>query len=97
VPHTGRVMAGGRQAGLFGSVPISRTEGHNMTPVIESAEWLNARQASQQAGCSPTALQRAALLGQVRCKIELGVPPRYHRDDVMRIAQTRPDTVGRRQ
>jgi hypothetical protein len=69
-----------------------------MTPVTEPAtsEWLNGRQASQTIGCSPTALQRAALIGQIRTRIEPGIPPRYHRDDVARIARSWvPTTRGR--
>ncbi len=67
-----------------------------MAPVTDPAasEWLNGRQASKTIGCSPTALQRAALLGQVRTKIEPGIPPRYHRTDVERIAQSRPKLAG---
>jgi hypothetical protein len=67
-----------------------------MAPVTDhiASEWLNGRQASRRIGCSPTALQRAALLGQVRTKIEPGIPPRYHRDDVERIAESRLQAAG---
>ncbi len=62
-----------------------------MLPVTDptAGEWLTGRQASKTIGCSPTALQRAALLGHIRTKIEPGIPPRYHRDDVRRIADAR--------
>jgi hypothetical protein len=67
-----------------------------MTPVTDlaSSQWLNGRQATKKIGCSPSALQRAALLGQVRTKIEPGIPPRYHRDDVERIARSRMQSAG---
>ena len=67
-----------------------------MTPVTEPAtsEWLNGRQASKTIGCSPTALQRAAFLGQIRSKIDPGIPPRYHRDDVERLAENRRQKAG---
>jgi hypothetical protein len=63
-----------------------------MIPVTDptEAEWLNGRQASNRIGCSPTALQRAALLGRIRVKIEPGIPPKYHREDVEKIARCRP-------
>ena len=54
-----------------------------------SSEWINARQASQMIGRAVSALQRAALLGLIRVKIEPGLSPRYHRDDVERYAQSR--------
>jgi hypothetical protein len=53
------------------------------------AEWINGREASREIGCSPTALQRAALLGQVRIKLDPGIPPQYNRADCKRIAQAR--------
>jgi hypothetical protein len=65
-----------------------------MIPVTDptEAEWINGRQASRRIGCSPTALQRAALLGRIRVKIDPGMAPRYHRDDVEHIARSRSRT-----
>jgi len=54
-----------------------------------SSEWITGRQAAGTIGFAPSALQRAAMLGQIRVKIEPGVTPRYHRGDVQRFAQAR--------
>jgi hypothetical protein len=66
-----------------------------MKPIVDpgSPEWLSGRAASMKIGCSPTALQRAALLGQIRTRLDPGVPPRYHAGDVEKIAQSRPQTA----
>jgi hypothetical protein len=68
-----------------------------MTPVTDPTEahWINGAQASRQIGCSSTALQRAALLGRVRFKVEPGIPPKYHREDVERIARAWREAKGR--
>jgi hypothetical protein len=69
-----------------------------MNPVIDPADldWLNGRQSCRALGCSPSALQRAALVGQIKTKLTPGVPIRYCRADIERIAATRtaPATAG---
>lgn len=60
-----------------------------MRPVIEAGDHLNGREACRLLGCSATVLQRLAMLGQIAVKLEPGVPPRYHRGDVERLAETR--------
>ena len=69
-----------------------------MIPVTDpvDADWLNGRQSSKRIGCSPSVLQRAAMLGLIRVKLEPGIPPRYHRQDVERIAQSWPAARGAR-
>jgi hypothetical protein len=62
-----------------------------MVPVYDSVdvdEWLSGRQSCRIIGCSPSALQRAALIGRLRFKLEPGLPPKYHREDVERIAES---------
>lgn len=53
------------------------------------AEWITGRQACRVLGCASHALQRAALLGSVRTKIDPGIPIRYHRADVEKLAGQR--------
>jgi hypothetical protein len=67
-----------------------------MNPVTDppASKWLNGRQASKTIGCSPSALQRAVMLGHVRVQLEPGVAPRYCREDVERLARTRLQPVG---
>jgi hypothetical protein len=48
--------------------------------------WINGRQAARIIGCSPSALHRAALIGEIRAQVVPGSPPRYHRLDCERIA-----------
>ena len=70
-----------------------------MRPITEPAdsEYINGRQACLAIGCSPSALQRAVMLGEVRFKLEPGVAPRYHRDDCERLAAARRDASARLQ
>jgi hypothetical protein len=67
-----------------------------MRPATEPHDWINGRQAAQIVGCSPTAIIRAAMLGQVRTKLQPGVPARYHKDDIRKlaVARARPQTAG---
>jgi hypothetical protein len=67
-----------------------------MRPVIEPDDWINGRQAALIVDCSPTAIIRAAMLGQVRIKLQPGVPARYHKGDVKKlaVARARPQTAG---
>jgi hypothetical protein len=61
-----------------------------MRPVTDSAgDWLNGRQAAKIIGCSPTAVIRLALLGQIKARLEPGVSPRYDRRDVETVAKAR--------
>jgi hypothetical protein len=60
-----------------------------MRPATEPREWINGRQAGQIVGCSPMAIVRAALLGQVRTRLSPGVAPRYHKGDVEKLAVAR--------
>lgn len=70
-----------------------------MRPITEpaDAEYINGRQACLAIGCSPSALQRAVMLGEVRFKLEPGVAPRYHRGDVRRLAEVRKGASARLQ
>ena len=60
-----------------------------MRPATEPDDWINGRQAAQIVGCSPTAIIRAAMLGQVKTRLTPGVPARYCRADVVRLAASR--------
>jgi hypothetical protein len=69
-----------------------RAQGTAMiTPLLleSDPDYITGRESSRLIGCSPSALMRAALLGLVRVRVELGIPPRYHRDDVLRFAAVR--------
>jgi hypothetical protein len=63
----------------------------------EDGNWLNGVQARQIIGCAASALQRAAMLGQIRVKLFPGCPPRYSRVDVKRFAKTKSRTTAPRQ
>jgi hypothetical protein len=60
-----------------------------MRAITDSDDYLNARQSRLIIGCSPSALQRLAMLGRVQVKLEEGCYPRYLRSDVERIAEQR--------
>jgi hypothetical protein len=67
-----------------------------MRPATEPDGWINGRQAGQIVGCSPSCIVRAALLGQVRTKLQPGVAPRYHKGDVQKlaVARAKPQAAG---
>jgi hypothetical protein len=62
-----------------------------MRPATEpgARDWINGRQAARLLGCSPTAIIRVAMLGQVRVQLTPGVSPRYNRSDVEKLALVR--------
>jgi hypothetical protein len=72
---------------------------------FRNADWLTARQACQQIGCSPTVVMRLALLGQIRTRLDPGTYPRYSAEDIARIVddgrrkdgRSNPRPGGRRQ
>ncbi len=68
-----------------------------MNPATEtrSAEWITGAAARHILGRSATVLQRAAMLGQIRVALDPGIPPRYNRDDVQRLAQASPCAESR--
>jgi hypothetical protein len=50
-------------------------------------EWISGRAACNRLRCASNALLLAALRGLIRTKLEPGIPPRYNRADVERLAQ----------
>jgi hypothetical protein len=65
-----------------------------MQPITDTGEFINGRQACQIIGCAPSALLRAAMIGEVEVKLDPGVAPRYRRQDCERLAQSRVRAVG---
>jgi hypothetical protein len=66
-------------------------------PVAPPDEWVTGTYAKGQIGCAQAALMRLAVIGQIRVKNDPGVPPRFRREDVDRIAQVRrgsPEPIG---
>jgi hypothetical protein len=63
-----------------------------MTPA--SGEWITGLAARRLLQCSYGALQRLAVLGQVKTQLAPGVPVRYRRSDVEAIAATRTPRTG---
>jgi hypothetical protein len=62
---------------------------------VSASEWITGREArTLLGGIAFTTLQRLAILGHIRTKIDPGVPPRFHRGDVLRsrpqVQSTRP-------
>jgi hypothetical protein len=56
-----------------------------------SEEWLTGRTARRQlGGISYASLQRLAVLGRIGTLVEPGIPPRYRRSDVARLAAPGP-------
>jgi hypothetical protein len=53
---------------------------------VSDGEWITGLAARRRLKCSYGALQRLAVLGQVRTRLALGVPVRYRREDVEAIA-----------
>jgi hypothetical protein len=54
-----------------------------------AGEWLNAAQARQKLGKAQSALLRLVVLGQIRAVNDPGIPTRYCRADVERLAASR--------
>jgi hypothetical protein len=60
-------------------------------------DWISGAESRRIAACSPSALQRAAMLGHVRVKLDPGCTPRYSRRDVEQFAQRKTQSVAKRQ
>lgn len=53
-------------------------------------EWVSGLQARRMLGIGYGALQRLAVIGKVTTLVEPGLSPRYRRDDLARLAGSRP-------
>ena len=75
--------------GESGVVPTRPPRIPAMQPIDDHprSEYVNGKQARLIVGCAPSALQRAVMLGQIRVKLDPGVPPRYHRGDCEELAR----------
>lgn len=77
------------------AVSTMRDRGPDMNPASipasqpKPSQWVTGRVAGQIAGCSLTALYRAALMGEIRTERAPDCPPRYRREDVERFAASR--------
>jgi hypothetical protein len=56
---------------------------------VSNGEWITGLAARRLLRCSYGALQRLAVLGQVKTRLAPGEPVRYHRGDVEAIATAR--------
>ena len=53
---------------------------------IDTDEWMTMKDARLRLNKAASVIQRLALIGQIRTKIETGCPVRFNREDVERIA-----------
>jgi predicted site-specific integrase-resolvase len=58
-----------------------------------TSPWLSAWAAANRVGISVTKLQNMAIAGLVRTKVEPGSTPRYHAEDIDRLAEERKASV----
>jgi hypothetical protein len=65
-------------------------------PVAPPDEWVTGRHAKAALGCHQAGLMRLVVIGQIRVRNDPGVPPRYHRGDVARVARIRRAAPPRR-
>ena len=59
-----------------------------------ASNWITGAAARRRLGVSYGGLQRLAVLGQIDTLVEPGIPPRYSREDVDRIARARTQSAS---
>jgi hypothetical protein len=56
--------------------------------------WISGRSACRLADVTYYRLQRSAIMGLIRTRVEPGEPLRYNREDVIRLARSRRQAAG---
>jgi len=87
--------------GIAGTLLVAGGDGPRSVPVVwrivtmcpvpraaEEREWAPLTVVADQVGLTPYSLMKSAMAGHVRCRLTLGFPTLFHREDAARLMQS---------